>query len=343
MVSLRDIAAECGVSVAAVSKALNGHSDIGAETKKRIIKKADDMGYVPNAAAKSLKLDRTYNLGVLFMDEAGSGLTHDYFSYVLEGFKSEAEKKGYDITFINNNNFLGRTSYLEHARFRRFDGVCIACIDFSQPEVLELVKSEIPVVTIDHIFNNAISVLSDNVGGMEELTRYVLDRGHRKIAYIHGGASSVTTARLTAFYRTMEEYGAEVPDDYVKEAAYRNTKEAYQRTMELLDLEEPPTCIMYSDDFASFGGMRAIGERGLRIPEDISVAGYDGLRLGRHIRPRLTTMRQNTQKIGALAAQKLVAVIENPKTTSITQYPVKGTIYEGESVSKLLPSDEKAH
>ena len=103
MVSLKDIAQKCGVSVATVSKALNGHSDIGEDTRKRVAEVAREMGYVPNAVAKALKTDRTYNIGVLFVDEAGSGLTHDYFSHVLDGFKRQVEEAGYDLTFISNN------------------------------------------------------------------------------------------------------------------------------------------------------------------------------------------------------------------------------------------------
>lgn len=336
MVSQKDIAKKCGVSVATVSKALNGQSDIGEDTKRHVMEVAQEMGYVPNAVAKALKTDRTYNIGVLFVDEAGSGLTHDYFSHVLDGFKRQVEEAGYDLTFISNNKEnIGRTSYMEHVRFRRFDGVCIACVDFSNPEVLELIRSNIPVVTIDHIFDNTAAIISDNVGGMKDLAGYVFGKGHKKVAYIHGVKSAVTTARLTSFYRTAQMFGIEIPDEYVLEAPYRDTRGAYGRTLELLDLPEPPTCILYPDDFAALGGMRAISERGLRIPEDISITGYDGLRIGRHITPRLTTLRQDTQCIGRMAAQRLVDLIENPKTAMVQHYMVTGVLYEGESVKDI--------
>ena len=103
MPSLKDLAKECGVSVATVSKALNDQPDIAAATRERIRAAARRMGYLPNAAARALKTNRTYNLGVLFVDERQSGLTHEYFSAVLDSFKVEAEKRGYDITFINHN------------------------------------------------------------------------------------------------------------------------------------------------------------------------------------------------------------------------------------------------
>lgn len=336
MVSMKDISVACGVSVATVSKALNDHSDIGEDTKERIRQKAKEMGYFPNSAAQALKTNRSHNIGVLFVDDAQSGLTHDYFSYVLDSFKRTAEQQDYDITFINCSKAREkRMSYLEHARYRGFDGIMIACIDFYDPEVTELVRSDIPVVTIDHMFNNRMAVLSDNVKGMGDLLRYVYEKGHRKIAYIHGADSAVTQARLSSFYRTAEELGIEVPEEYIREAAYRSTRDSFMRTQELLDLEEPPTCILYPDDFASFGGINAIKDRGLRIPEDISVAGYDGIRVGRHLEPQLTTLKQDTERIGAEAAKVLIQLIEHPKTTLIEQIVVEGEIFEGRTVREV--------
>lgn len=336
MVSLKDISKVCGVSVATVSKALNNHKDIGEETKEHIKKVAKEMGYSPNLSARALKTNKTHGIGVLFVDEAMSGLTHDYFSGVLDSFKRTAEKKGYDITFINScKDREGRMSYLEHSKYRGFDGVVLACIDFNDPEVIELVQSDIPVVTIDYLFNNRIAVISDNVSGMKDLLEYVHSKGHRKIAYIHGADSAVTNSRLSSFYRTAEDLGLEVPDEYIREAAYRNTVNTYQVTNELLDLPEPPTCILYPDDFAAFGGINAIRERGLRIPEDISVAGYDGIRAARHLEPKLTTVQQDTEQIGCKAARELISLIERPKTTIVEQIIVPGKVVEGKSVATL--------
>lgn len=336
MVSLKDIAKTCGVSTATVSKALNGHKDIGDETRAKIHQIAKEMGYIPNAAAKSLKTKHTKNIGVLFADEAQSGLTHDFFANVLDAFKREVERQGYDLTFINSSKDRpNRMTYLEHSRYRRFDGVVIAVIDFDDPEVKELVSSDIPIVTIDHSFNNKTAVVSDNVAGMKELLTYIYIKGHRKIAYIHGADSAVTKQRLSSFFKTAEELGIEVPDEYIREAAYRSTKGAYSQTKELLELPDPPTCILYPDDFATFGGIAAIDDKGLTIPEDISVAGYDGIRISRHMTPMLATYKQNPQEMGRKAAVALVSMIEKPKTTVIEQITVRGEVFEGATVRQL--------
>ena len=151
MVSMKDIAKRCGVSVATVSKALNGQPDIGGETRARIAAVAEEMGYMTNSAARALKTNRTYHLGVLFVDERQSGLSHEYFSAVLESFKVEAESHGYDITFINHNVGGRPTTYLQHCLYRGVDGVVIACVDFNDPGVRELVDSGIPPVSYTHL------------------------------------------------------------------------------------------------------------------------------------------------------------------------------------------------
>lgn len=336
MVSMKDISAACGVSIATVSKALNDHKDIGESTKEHIRQVAKEMGYFPNSAAKALKTNRSGNLGVLFADESRSGLTHDYFSHVLDSFKRGAEERGYDITFINSSkNAMNRMTYLEHSRYRGFDGVMIACVDFYDSEVEELIRSDIPVVTIDHVFNNKSAIVSDNVNGMRDLVHYVYKKGHRKIAYIHGAPSAVTQSRLSSFYRTCEELSVTVKPGYVREAPYRSTKMTYEETKELMRLSDPPTCILYPDDFSTFGGVNALNEMNIRVPEDVSIVGYDGIRIARHLEPKLTTLEQDTERLGREAAIKLVDLIEKPKTTLTELITVPGVVFEGNSVADL--------
>ena len=335
MVSLKDIAAKCGVSVATVSKALNNHKDISESTKDFIKSTAKEMGYLPNSFARALKTNRTYNLGVLFSDEANNGLTHDYFNKVLNSFKEEAERNGYDITFINKNVGKKNLSYYEHAKYRGVDGIVIACIDFYDPDVIELVHSDIPVVTIDHVFDHRTSVISDNIKGIQELVTYIYNMGHRKIAYIHGADSSVTKNRVGSFYKAAGELGLDIPDYYVLSGVYRDPNSTAELTKQLLNLKDRPTCILFPDDFACIGGINVIEQYGLRIPEDISIAGYDGIILSQFLEPKLTTVRQDTETIGRSAAEKLIAMIENPKVSIIERVVVEGKLIIGNSVKKL--------
>lgn len=333
MVSMKDIARRCGVSVATVSKALNGQPDISQETKDRISAVAKDMGYLTNSAARALKTNRTYHLGVLVLDERRSGLGHEYFSSMLESFKVEAEARGYDITFINRNVAGKPTSYLQHCRYRGLDGVVIACVDFTDPMVQELAASNIPLVTIDHTFGDRLAIQSDNVGGLEVLVKYAHAKGHRRIAFLHGENTAVTGGRLTGFYRACRELGLSIPQEYVIPCVYHDPDRCEAATKALLALSERPTCIIFPDDFSAIGGMNAISAAGLRVPEDISVMGYDGINLAKVM--HLTTYSQNAAEIGRTAAQKLIELIEHPKTAVIERILIPGNLLEGNSVKDI--------
>ena len=334
MVTIKDISKECGVSPATVSKALNGYTEISPETVELVKQTARKLNYLPNAAARQLKTNRSNNIGVLFVDDTMSGLTHEFFSHVLNSVKEGAEANGYDITFISNNIGKQKMSFLQHCRYRKCDGVVIASVDFQNPEVLELVRSEVPVVTIDYSFDNLSSVVSDNQEGAYRLASYLAEQGHRKIAFIHGERTLVTQKRIRGFNRAMKEYGIETPPEYIAEARYHDADSVRRATATILDLDEPPTAIMFPDDFSFIGGQTEILERGLSIPDDISVCGYDGINLSRILNPQLTTWRQDADRIGKESVRKLVGAIEGAETSVAEQIMVSGEFLSGNSVKK---------
>ncbi len=335
MVSIKDIAQHCGVSTATVSKALNGQPDVGGETRERVLRAAEELGYMANAAARALKTNRTYNIGVLFSDLSNSGFMHEYFASTLNSLRLEAERSGYDITFISSNVGRQSTSFLQHALYRGVDGVAIICADFHDALVQELVYSELPIVSLDHAFNNRTAVLSDNMDGLESLVRYVYGMGHRRIAYIRGNQTAVTESRMTGFYRACESLGLAIPDEYLAACEYHEPISCYQATKKLLSLPERPTCILFSDDYSYIGGANAIMEAGLRVPKDISVVGYDGIHMAKMLSPKLTTWQQNTEELGRIAASRLIERIEHPRTTLPQHITVHGRLLEGETVKRL--------
>lgn len=334
MITIKQLAEQCGVSIATVSKALNNMPDVNVDTANRIREVAKQVGYLPNASARALKTNRSQNMGVIFVDTTHHGLAHEFFSLILDSFKLEAEHLGYDITFISNNIGDSPMSYLEHCRYRHCDGV-VCCTDFLNPMIMDFVGSGIPLVTIDYVFDNVGAVLSDNVQGMRDLVQYIYNKGHRRIAYIHGEGTAVTRYRLASFHRVMAEYGLTVPDQYIKQGRFHHPQSSVQPTVELLNLPEPPTCIIYPDDFSYIGGMTEIESMGLRVPDDVSVAGYDGIYLSQALRPKLTTLKQDTGRIGASAARLLAEAIEHPKTYIPKRIVVPGWVQEGASVRQL--------
>lgn len=333
MPTIKEISKACGVSPATVSKALNDYPDVSEETKEIVRACAKDLHYLPNAAARQLKTNTSHNIGVVYKDSTGSGLSHEYFSAVLDSAKEEAEKNGYDITFISD--VIGYGSYLEHCRYRRCDGVLMVSEEFSSPQMQELISSSVPVVLIDYVVNERSSILSDNIDGGYSLANYFINKGHKRIAFVHGERTSVTVKRLKGFYKAMEESGINVPDEYIVQARFHDPDSSSDATKKLMALKNPPTAIMYPDDFSYIGGMNALEKLGLSIPDDVSVAGYDGVNLSQVLRPKLTTYYQNAAEIGRVSAKKLIETIEQPKSCIAEQIIISGKILEGKSVATL--------
>ncbi|MBQ4264824.1 MAG: LacI family DNA-binding transcriptional regulator [Clostridia bacterium] len=334
-VTIKELSAACGLSISTVSKALNDYPDVSAETRELVRATAARLGYRPSAIARGLKIGRTFNLGVLYSDDSDSGFTHNYFAPVLQAFKSEAERRGYDITFITHRTGRNHMTYMQHCLYRNVDGVCIVNCHFNDPEVLELLGGPLPVVTIDHVFNNRSCVESENRQGMTQLTQYILSMGHTRVAYICGEENAVSNVRRTSFLRVMHDAGLKVPESYLIYSRYHHPAAGREATEQLLALKERPTCIIMADDYAALGGLEAIRAAGLRVPEDISVAGYDGVPILQMFRPQLTTVRQDTLRIGQVAARKLVHLIEQPHTTFQEIISIPSRLLPGETVGPV--------
>ena len=169
MVTLKDIARECHVSFSTVSKALKGSSEISAETIKLVQDKAVQMGYHPNLAARTLRTNRTFDIGVIFEDKTGSGFQHQYFAKIISGLQKVAQEKGYEITFTSQARSDKNYDYYNHMKGRNFDGVAILSADFNQTGIQNLVQSEIPTVTLDYFYDkNHTAIMSDNEKGMTQ-------------------------------------------------------------------------------------------------------------------------------------------------------------------------------
>lgn len=335
MVTIQELSRLCGVSVSTISKALNGYSDISDKTRELVIKTANEMGYFPNANARALKLKKTYNIGVLFNTLQNIGLKNEYFAYILEAFKEEAALNGYDITFIEHYIGGRKMTYLEHCQYRHFDGVCIMCADYENDEVVRLVNSDIPVITIDYSFQKAYSIVSDNYGGMKQLTNYIIRQGHTNIAFIYGVNTLVTRNRVEGFLDAMEENGLKVPQEFLRESLYRNPLMAEEHTMKLLQMPNRPTCIIAPDDTSAMGLVSAIRKNGLQVVRDISIAGYDGVETTQFIGVKLTTVKQERDSIGREAAKKLVEMIEKSGEVTLDTIFMKQTLVIGNSIKKL--------
>ncbi len=335
MATIHELSERCGVSISTVSKALNGYSDISTKTRNMIIKAANEMGYFPNSGARSQKLKKTYTIGILFHTMSNLGLKNDYFAYIMEAFRKEAAGEGYDITFLQDSVGTRKMTYLEHCRYRHFDGVCIICADYESEDVINLINSDIPVVTIDYAFQKAYSIISDNYGGMKQLTNFILRQGHTKIGLISGVNSLVTRNRIDGFIDVMDENKIKVPKEYLRSSNYRNALMAEEQAIKLLQLPDHPTCIIAPDDMAAMGVVSAIRKCGLQVVKDISIAGYDCIDAQQYVGVRLTTIKQEREKIGMEAARKLIQMIENGNKVACDTVFIKQSLIIGNSIRKI--------
>lgn len=334
-VTIKDIALRCGLSMATVSKALNYYSDVNDQTRETVRRVAREMGYQAGPLARALKSQCSYHLGALFMDGSGNGHTHYFFSHVLNQFKIEAERRGYDLTFIGHAIGDLSMTYLEHCRLRNVDGVCLGGVDFSSPEIHALYQSGLPVVSIDFAFPQAPAIFSDNAGGMRTLLEYVYSQGHRRIAYVHGNPGEVTNARLRSYREMMAELRLPIPEGYVLQADYHNPESTYRASGQLMRHPQQPTCILVCDDYAVPGAVGAISDAGLRFPEDVSVAGFDGMQMMQQVRPQLTTVQQDTEHIGKAAAEHLIRWIEQPLEVHSQRVVVPALLLPGSTVTRI--------
>lgn len=270
--------------------------------------------------------ERSYTLGIIYEEEGGRGLTHPFFSLILNEFKIEAEAHGYDIMFMSLNKNEGEDNYIEHCRKKHMDGVCIVCADYNSPKIREFAESGIPCVTIDHMYKKVPAVMSDNETGMQKLVEYAVNNGHKKIAFVSGQNNSIVTkTRITQFCNVMKYFKLPIPEGYIREGKYDDVRLTRGIVAELLRMPERPTCILLPDDICYFGAREAAHDLELRVPADISFMGYDGIPLLQSMSPKLTTIRQSTDLIGKTAVQRLISLIENPKTANRipSVYPIE--------------------
>ena len=329
-VRLKDIAEACGVSTATVSRALNRLSQPDNKAAEMIRKRASEMGYIPNAAALALKTNQSNNIGILYE----ANLYHEYFSTLLDALRREAGRRGYDLTLIGSEGEEG-TNYYDHARKRNVDGVIVIQADFDSAEVIRLATSSMPSVIIDHMYEGCDCVGNDNRASMSQIVQYAWQRGHRRIAYIIGEHGAVTKERLAGFYKACAELGICVPKGSVVEGHFHEPKECADHIRRLIREPEAPTCILCPDDYSCLGAMLQLSEESVNVPEQVSLIGYDGIRIGQMISPKLTTYRQEPDEIAAEAINLLIEAIEEPETHNARQIIVNGSLIRGETVKEI--------
>ncbi|KGP73284.1 LacI family DNA-binding transcriptional regulator [Pontibacillus yanchengensis] len=335
MVTIYDIAKKTGYSVTTVSKVINNYQDVSEKTKKAIQLAMEEMGYLPNSHARSLTTKKSWTIGVVFIESLGIGMKHPFFNAVIESFRKQVELLGYDLLFASRSISNQKKSYLDHFRYRGVDGVVIVCSTYDDEQVQELIENSIPSVVIDLNSKESSAVYSDNLDGSKQAVEYLYGLGHRAIAHISGHQSThAGEQRLLGYKQTLKSLGIPIREEYIENGKYFSRDGGYEAMEKLLTLKNRPTAVYAAGDSMAIGAIEAIRNRGLRVPEDISVIGYDDIELSQYVHPPLTTIRQKTDLIGNESAKLLVKQI-NEKEKCIEHHIIPVELVERHSCSSL--------
>jgi len=326
-ITLKMVAERAGVSVNTASRAINNKPDISKETKKRILQIAKELGYIRNAAAVALRTKKTGTIGAVIADNR-----NPFYAEVLNGIEEAAREKNYHIILANTQrDYQKEEEVINLLLAKRVDGLLITPVQDRDDDIKNLIDANIPFVVVGRDFENieVDAVYNDEVKGGFLATEYLIKKGHKKIASINGFLhKSPAKGRLEGYKKALKKYG--IPfDDALVTVGDIDVKDGYERTKQLLEKGLNFTAIFAYNDMMAFGAMQAIKEKGLRIPEDIGLVGYDDIPFASLISPPLTTIRLKKQDLGVESVKLLLSRINgNRKKTKKVMLGVELQIRE---------------
>ncbi|GGF27551.1 LacI family transcriptional regulator [Halobacillus andaensis] len=306
--TIKDIAKMAGVSPATVSKTINNYGGISEATRNKVYKIINDTKYQPTFSAKSLATKKSNLIGLIYAGKINVDFKHPFFNEVVNTFKKTVGAQGYDLLLFSNEKFYqGESKYLERCKHFHVDGCLIIAGDEIEEAVHEIAKSEIPCIGIDLELEgpNSSYIMTDNAKIGLKVVEYFYLNQIRNIAYIGGKQDSLVAGiRNQGFVDAMEQFGLPVKEDWVKFGDFFE-ESGYEAMKEILQTKELPQAVFAASDMMALGALKAIKEKGLSVPEDIQLIGCDDIEACRYSDPPLTTVKQDKQKLGKLAATML--------------------------------------
>ncbi|MWV42181.1 substrate-binding domain-containing protein [Paenibacillus sp. HJL G12] len=313
--TIKDVAKAANVSVATVSRVLHNLSGYSDKTKQKVLQAIEELGYHPNAIARGLINKRTQTIGVLFPN-----VSSGFSSEILHGIEEVAHEKGFSVIVCNTAEDGKRTmKYLQVLREKQVDGIVFTSEVLKDEYYQALKEMSIPVVLVNTQSHKHMIpyVKVDDRQAAYQATAYLIEKGHREIAMISGHLWDPIAGapRMEGYRQALEDHGIEFLESRV---AYGDFHwESGRRAMESLLAEAPSfTALFAASDEMAIGAMGAVFEKGMRIPDDLSIIGYDDLTLSKSVFPPLTTIHQPLAQIGCLASDKLIALIEDSQNVS---------------------------
>jgi LacI family transcriptional regulator len=314
---IREVARRSGVSVATVSRALNGRPDVSDATRARVVEIARTLDYEPNQTARTLVRRRSDTVGLIWDTHyVQEGRRQPFLENLLVGLKVALSDAGYHLLLLSTAELTrsgGRESFIGAARQHSLDGVVLMGVDGGHPGVAALVESRLPCVAFDQSVAGprAASVTSDNRAGARSAVEHLIGLGHRRIATVTGLMKlSPARDRLAGYRDALAAAGIAEHPGYVEHGDFflASGQEAVGR---LLALPERPTAIFAAGDEMAIGGFHAIGDAGLSVPGDVAVVGFDDLDAAAHVRPPLSSVAQDHLALGRAAVRVLLGFIDD--------------------------------
>ena len=316
-ITLKMVAESAGVSVNTASRAINSKSDINEETKKRVLQVAQELGYVRNATAVALRTRKTGTIGVVIADNR-----NPFYAELLNGIEVAAREKNYHIILANTQrDYKKEEEAINLLLTKRVDGLLITPVQDKDEDIKNLLDANIPFVVVGRDFENIEidAVFNDEVKGGFLATEYLIKKGHKRIALVDGFIyKSPAKGRLEGYKKALDKYRISLDESLISVGDI-NIEDGYERTKQMLEKNLEFTAIFTYNDMMAFGSMQAIKEKGLRIPEDIGLVGYDDIQFSSLISPSLTTIRLKKQELGIESVKLLFSRInkEHKKTKKI--------------------------
>jgi len=305
--TIKDVAERAGVGIATVSRTLHGSSQVSPETAARVLKVVEELGYRPNSNAQSLASGHSRMLGLVVSD-----ITNPFFPELIKGFEDVALLNGYDVLVASTNYDPVRTAQcVQRMIERKTDGVAIMTSEVDASLKDSLSRRKVPLVFLDlgRVGKLVSNVRIDYGAGIGQAVEHLTGLGHHRIAFISGpGHLASARERRDAFLSRLEDPSLAPCEILIEEGNHR-VDGGLEAMLRLLDRAPWPTAVVASNDLTAIGAMRAIRQRGLRVPEDISVVGFDDIQMAEYTEPPLTTVRLLRTEVARLACDALVKMI----------------------------------
>jgi LacI family transcriptional regulator len=320
-----DVANLAGVSQTTVSHVLN-NTDIAvpAETRERILRAMEALGYEPNITARSLRTNKTYTMATIIPD-----ITNPFYPAFQRGIQNVAEQQDYDLIMYNTDGIAEKEQKcLRSVRQRRVDGVIAVLFNLSAKDLFPLLEMNIAVVRLeaakkrsgDYPLDN---LYVDNVAAADTAVSYLIEKGHCRIAIIVGQRGP-GHFRILGYRQALARHNLPIDERLIRSGEFAE-EDGYQSTQALLKLSPLPTAIFAANDLMAIGAVTAIREAGLRVPDDISVVGFDNIPTAKLVNPALTTIAQHQEELGRRAAEMLFERLNGvaPETGRCEEMPYR--------------------